>query len=67
LQGAQAQRPFFVVSSVGCSNSVGKKRSATTGCANTPSQSANYILEDWATLIAIQGRLFFGKKVGVLI
>jgi len=30
-----------------------KKRSATTGCANMPSQSANSILEDWVMLIAI--------------
>jgi hypothetical protein len=32
-----------------------KTSSATTGFANTPSQSANSILEDWVMLIAIQG------------
>jgi hypothetical protein len=31
-----------------------ENRFATTGCAKTPSQSANSILEDWVTLIAIQ-------------
>jgi hypothetical protein len=33
-----------------------KNRSATTGCAKTPSQSANSILEDWVTLITKKAR-----------
>jgi disulfide bond formation protein DsbB len=39
-----------------------KKRSATTGCASTPSQSANSILEDWVMLIAIPGELCQKKR-----
>jgi hypothetical protein len=49
---------FFVVSSVWSmwvALILWKKHSATTGCANTPSQSANSLLEDWVMLIAMKG------------
>jgi hypothetical protein len=52
---------FFLFQARGCSNFV-EKLSATTGCAKTPSQSANSISEDWVTLITIAGTQSFSAS-----
>jgi hypothetical protein len=62
LEGAQAQRPAsFCCFKPGVALILWKNRSSTTGCAKTPSQSANSILEDWVTLIAIPWGSFVGR------
>jgi heme/copper-type cytochrome/quinol oxidase subunit 2 len=54
VEGAQAQRPIFLLLfQAWVALTLWKNRSATTGCAKTPSQSSNSILEDWVALVAI--------------